>query len=132
MTNSLETAIRNAYEAFGQGNVDGYLSACAVDFTFHVPGETAISGVFAGKAGLYALAGKAMEITGGTFREEVEDVLVSEHHAVVLARHEFTRNGLLRNYRTAHVYDVREGKLSRCYEQPQDPALFSDAWGAAE
>ena len=43
----------------------------------------------------------------------------------------FPRAGGLQDYRAAHVYDVRDGKLARCFEQPRDPAVFEDAWGAA-
>jgi len=102
------------------------------DFTFHVPGHDGIAGTYVGKQGLYDLAGKAMAITAGTFREEVEDVLVNENHAVVLARHRFTRDGKSKDYRTAHVYEISEGKLARCFEQPRDPASFDDAWGSSQ
>lgn len=73
-----------------------------------------------------------MEITGGTFREEVEDVLANDRHAVVIAQHQFTRGGTAKEYRTAHVYEVQDGKLARCYEQPRDSARFHDAWGSTE
>ena len=43
----------------------------------------------------------------------------NDRFAVVLARHEFTRDGKRREYRTAHVYEVRDGKLSACWEQPR-------------
>ena len=56
-----------------------------------------------------------MEVTGGSFREEVEDVLANDHHAIVLVRDQFTRDGQSREYRTAHVYDVRDGKLAKCW-----------------
>jgi len=69
-----------------------------------------------------------MTITAGTFHEEVEDVLANDNHAVVLARHTFARDGSPKDYRTAHVYEIRSGKLARCFEQPRDPASFEDAW----
>lgn len=129
MAYSLESTIRQAYAAFGRGDVDGYLQPCTSDFSFNVPGRGAIAGVWRGKEGLYELARMAMEVTGGSFREEVEDVLASDHHAVVLARHRFMRDGKTEDYRTAHVYDVRDGKLVQCWEQPQDLFLFDEAWG---
>ncbi len=129
MTHPLETIIRQAYAAFGRGDIDGYLAPCTEDFTFHVPGNSGISGAYAGREGLYDLAGKAMTITGGTFHEEVEDVLANDNHAVVLARHRFTRNGSLKEHRTAHVYQIKNGKLAQCFEQAQDPASFDEAWG---
>lgn len=132
MSHPLETVIRDAYAAFGRGDVDGYLAACTADFTFNVAGHGGICGIWTGQTGLHDLAAKAMAISGGTFREEVEDVLANERHAVVLARHWFLRDGSSKNYRTAHVYDVEGGKLARCFEQPRDPATFHDAWGSCE
>jgi ketosteroid isomerase-like protein len=129
MATPLETIIREAYAAFGRGDIDGYLSACTADFTFNVPGQSAVAGSHVGRAGMYELGGKVMEITNGSFVEDVEDVLANERHAVVLARHRFTRAGSANDYLTAHVYDVIDGKLARCFEQPRDPEAFEDAWG---
>ena len=132
MPHPMEAIIRDAYTAFGRGDIDGYLQPCAQDFAFHVPGHGVIAGTYVGRGGLYELAGKAMSITGGTFNEEVEDVLANDHFAVVLARHRFTRDGSSKDYRTAHVYEIAEGKLARCFEQPRDADGFDEAWGPAQ
>jgi ketosteroid isomerase-like protein len=132
MPHPLEQIIREAYAAFGRGDVEGYLRACTSDFEFHVPGYGGLSGVWAGKQGLHDLAAKAMSLSGGTFQEEVEDVLANDRHAIVLARHRFTRDGSLKEYRTAHVYEVRGGQLARCFEQPRDSASFHGAWGSSQ
>ena len=128
MPHVTEQTIREAYAAFGRGDLDGYFRLCAENFVFHIPGRGGISGTYSGKAGLYELAGKAMNLSGGTFTEEVEDVLENDAHAVVLTRHRFTRDGTAKDYRTAHVYEIANGQLLRCYEQPRDPAAFADAW----
>ena len=60
MAHPLEATIREAYAAFGRGDLDGYLKHCTDDFTFNVPGNGGISGIYVGKQGLYELAGKAM------------------------------------------------------------------------
>lgn len=132
MSHPLEQTIRDAYAAFGRGDVDGYLRACTDNFTFNVPGRGGISGAWVGRQGLYDLASKAMSTTGGTFQEDVEDVLANDQHAIVLARHRFKRDGISKEYSTAHVYEVRDGKLTTCFEQPRDPAIFHDAWGSSQ
>ncbi len=131
MAHPIEGIIRQAYAAFGRGDVDGYTRPCTEDFVFSVPGRGGIGGAWRGKQGLVALAGKAMEITAGTFRQEVEDVLANDNYAIVFARHTFTRAGQPRDYRTAHVFEIRDGKLAACWEQPRDQATFDDAWGPA-
>jgi ketosteroid isomerase-like protein len=132
MSHSLEQLIREAYAAFARGDVDGYLRSCTGDFTFNVPGQGGLSGTWQGQQGVHELARKAMDLTAGTFQEEVEDVLANDQHAVVLARHRFTRNGSPRDYRTAHVYDIRDGQLARCFEQPRDSKEFHAAWGSSQ
>lgn len=129
MSHPLESTIREAYAAFGLGDVDGYLQTCTEDFSFNVPGRGAIAGSWHGKKGLYELARQVMQVSGGSFREEVEDVLANDDHGVVLARHRFTRDGQLRDYKTAHVYNIQNGKLAACWEQPRDLSVFDDAWG---
>jgi uncharacterized protein len=131
MAHPLEAIIREAYAAFGRGDIDGYLQPCTENFTFQVPGRGGIAGTYVGRQGLFDLAGRAMEITGGSFQEEVEDVLANDNHAVVLARHRFTVQGNLKEYRTAHVYEISNGKLARCFEQPRDPVSFDAAWGSS-
>jgi uncharacterized protein len=129
MAHLLEATIREAYAAFGRGDVDGYFQVCTQNFSFNIPGRGAIAGSWRGKEGICELARMAMEVTGGSFREEVEDVLTNDRHAVVLARHQFTRDGRSRDYRTAHVYEIRDGQLAQCWEQPQDLSAFDEAWG---
>lgn len=129
MAHILQEMIREAYAAFGRGDVDGYLSACTEEFVFNVPGHGALAGVYRGKDGVHELARRAMDVSGGSFREDVIDVLVSDNHAVVLARHRFTRDGQPKDYRTAHVYKLRERKLAECWEHPRDQAELDDAWG---
>jgi ketosteroid isomerase-like protein len=131
MPHSNETALRDAYAAFARGDLDGYLRPCAADFVFRVPGSSRLCGTYAGKEGLYDLAGRAMAITAGTFQEDVEDVLANDRHGVVLVRHRFTRDGRQYDYRSAHVYEIVDGKLARCFEQPRDPEAFEEAWGRA-
>jgi ketosteroid isomerase-like protein len=131
VSHPLEPIIRNAYIAFARGDIDGYLQPCATDFTFNIPGNGGICGIWVGKKGLLDLANKAMALSAGTFHEEVEDVLANDRHAVVLAQHRFLRDGSPKDYRTAHVYEVRNGRLVRCFEQPQDPGAFHDAWGSS-
>jgi ketosteroid isomerase-like protein len=129
MAHRFEAVIREAYAAFGRGDVDGYLRACTQDFEFQVPGHGGIAGTYVGRAGLHALAKKAMTITGRTFREDVEGVIADDLRAVVIARHRFRRGVSVKDYRTVHLYTIRDGKLARCMEQPHDQDAFDEAWG---
>jgi uncharacterized protein len=131
MSHPIEEILRKAYAAFGVGDVDGYLAPCIDEFVFEINGNGGIAGTYTGKAGLYDLAGKAMSITGGTFHEDVEDVLANDDYAVVLVRHQFIRGGVAWDYQSAHLYKTADGKLVSCRELPYDAAQFDEAWGAS-
>ena len=123
-----ERLLRDAYAAFGRGDIEAYLAVCRDDFTFRVPGHGRVAGEYAGRERFLTLVQTVMELSGGRFEEEVEDVLANDVHGVVLAIHRFARDGSPKEYRTAHVYTIRDGKLAECWEQPQDPAAFDEAW----
>ena len=69
MTHPLEAIIREAYDAFGRGDIDGYLRNCVEDFAFHIPGNGGISGKYVGKRGLHELARKTMSSQVAPFRK---------------------------------------------------------------
>ena len=128
MTHPNEALLRQGYAAFGRGDIEGYWRLCTDDFTFHVAGQNRMAGDYRGQDQFFGMVGKVMELTGGQFEETVEDVLASVEHGVVLVRHRFPRNGQTADYQSAHVYDIRDGKLVECWEQPRSQAQFDAAW----
>jgi ketosteroid isomerase-like protein len=125
----LELTIRRAYHSYDCRNLDGFLEACSEDFSVTVPGLSPLAGIWKGKAGLQALTQKLNEIACGTLRQEIEEVLANDRHAVVLVSRHFTRDGVPKDCASAHVYQVRHGKLAQCWEQPQDLYEFDRTWG---
>jgi uncharacterized protein len=129
MSHSNVDLLRQAYADFARGDLDAFWSACASDFTFHVPGHNAMAGTYAGHDAFYGMIGKVMQLTGGAFEETVEDVVANDRTGVVLVRHRFPRGGQPREYQSAHVYTIRDARLKECWEQPRDGVVFDAAWG---
>jgi hypothetical protein len=102
--------------------------AAAPPITFRVPGRNQLDGSYRGHDPWFALMRSTMNLAGGQFEKIVEDMLADDTHGVVLVRHRFPRNGQPKEYRSAHVYDIRDGQLREGWEQPHDQALFDDAW----
>ena len=69
-----------------------------------------------------------MEATGGTFQETVLDIVANDTRGVVLAHHQFDRNGRRHAYNTAHVYRIDAGRLTSFEEYPEDLYAFDAAW----
>jgi ketosteroid isomerase-like protein len=123
-----ETMLRRAYACFAQGDLQGYLAHTTPDITFRVPGRGAAAGTFRRDEFIGSMIATVMRETGGTFREDVIDVVASDSRGVVLARHSFTRNGAAWSYNTAHVYRIENGKLASFEEYPEDLYAFDEAW----
>ena len=47
---------------------------------------------------------------------------------VVYAHHAFDANGEKREYRTMHLYEIRDGKLASFREVPVEMDVFQSAW----
>jgi len=120
--------LRDAYAAFARGDMEGYLAHCTPDITFTVPGDNKVSGVYSRAEFGPGLIAKVMNATNGTFVETVLDVFTSPRGGIVQAHHVFDSGGETREYRTYHVYDIRDGKLASFLEVPEDKDAFQRAW----
>jgi len=123
-----EESLRKAYAAFARGDLEGYLGYCMNDITFRVPGRSAMAGTYTREQFFSPFIGRVMELTNGSFKETVIDVLANDRRGVVLAEHEFERNGRKHVYRTAHLYRIHDGKLTDFQEYPEDLYAFDEAW----
>jgi ketosteroid isomerase-like protein len=128
MAHKNEELLRSVYEAFARGDIDGVLAPCAHDIVFHNPGRSKVAGDFKGRDGFVALVGKVMELSGGTFREELVDALANDHHGVAIAHHSLERSGKKHAYHTVHVWRIKGGKFIEFFEHPGDPIAFDEAW----
>jgi len=130
MAHPNEDRLRDLYATFANGDLDGFLAGCTDDVTFTVPGSTPGSGVFT-KPTFVEWITTVIGATGGTFQEHVLDVFANDEHGLLLLHHEFDREGQHREYRTAHIVELRDGAISRWEEHPGSLREFEDAWGRA-
>lgn len=128
MSHPNEVRLRDLYATFAKGDLQGFLDGCTEDVTFTVPGNTPGSGVFV-KADFVEWITGVIGQTGGTFQEHVVDVFGNDEHGVLLLHHEFDRDGQHREYRTAHICELRDGQISKWTEHPGSLQEFEDAWG---
>jgi ketosteroid isomerase-like protein len=128
MAHPNEKLLRDAYAAFGQGDIAPFLDACADNVTITVPGNTPGSGKFS-KAEFPEWIMGVLEPTGGTFREEILELTANDDGAILLLDHQFDRDGKHRQYFTAHVVQFTDGKISSWTEMPGSLHEFEEAWG---
>ena len=123
-----EQRLRDLYAIFAKSDLDGFLAGCTDDVTFTVPGNTPGSGVFTKGEFPEWIVG-VLGQTEGTFQEHVLDVFANDEHGLLLLHHEFDRGGQHREYRTAHICELRDGKIASWTEFPGSLAEFEEAWG---
>jgi hypothetical protein len=76
--------LRSAYAAFGKGDIAALDDVFAEDIRWHEPGRNQLSGTYEGRAAVYALFRRLMEVTEGSFRIDLRTVLADDDHAAAV------------------------------------------------
>jgi ketosteroid isomerase-like protein len=114
-----EEIVRKLFSAFDSQDIPTIDALLADDVVWNAPGRGMNSGVRRGKQELFAAMGRLGELTGGTLRGEIHDVLANDDHAVVLqtTRGERAGRAPLQD-REAIVLHVRNGRIVEVWEHP--------------
>jgi ketosteroid isomerase-like protein len=130
MAHPNEELIRRGYDAFMAGDMDTLNEFFADNIVWHAPGRNQLSGDHRGKEQVFAVFAKLGELTGGTFRLEIHDVLADDEHAVVLARSMAERGGKRLDDNGVQVFHIQDGKITEQWLHPGDTyagdEFFSD------
>ena len=121
--------IKSAYDAFSRGDIPTAMAAFAEDIFWHVPGRGPLSRDYRGHAEVLGFFGHFMELSGGTFRLRVDEVLAKGDRVVVLCTEFAQRGGRSWTAPQVHVWTVKDGKATvfREYEGDEygDDAFWS-------
>ena len=120
--------IERAYAAFARGDVPTVLAALADDILWHVPGRGPISGDFRGHAQVLEFFGRFMELSGGTFRIVVDDVLANGDRAIVLVTESAQRLGRKWSSPQVHAWTVKNGKATVFWQFQGDQQTEDEFW----
>lgn len=120
--------LEKMYADFEKGDLKSMLDACSDSVTFQIAGKSKLAGKYNKTTFATEFATKLMEMSGGTIKIQVHDILASDQHAVVLASDKLTRNGNVVEYRTAHIWRFEGGKPVAWYEYPRDLYQYDSIW----
>ncbi len=120
MAHPNEELARRSLEAFSTGDMDAFAGLLDEDAVFHFPGRGPLAGDHQGKGQVLATLAKQGELSGGTFRVEVHDVLANDEHAVLLVRARAERGGKMWNDNGLLVFHTKNGKVSEAWLHPGD------------
>ncbi|MEX2238399.1 MAG: nuclear transport factor 2 family protein [Dehalococcoidia bacterium] len=111
-----DSAVGRLYEAFIAGDEAGLDKVFADDATWHEPGGVeGFSGDHRGKAAILAFFGKVAEKSGGTFRPEKHDILVSDQHEILVFRGQASAGGRSLDATQVLLAHTRDGRISEVW-----------------
>jgi ketosteroid isomerase-like protein len=115
-------------DALAHGDLGQAMSFYTDDVVFHYPGRNPLSGDHRGKDQVLAMLGRAMQMTDGTFRPDVHDILASDDHVAALVTVHATRGGTPTEWQAVDIYHVRDGKISEHWTHEVDQELVDRFW----
>ena len=122
------TLLRKGYEAFASGDMAVLTELFAADVVWHVAGTSPISGVHRGREAVFAAFAKTVELSGGSFKIELHDVLANDEHTVALTRATGSRQGRQLSSLDTDVYHMSNGKVTEFWSFAEDQRLTDEFW----
>lgn len=127
MAHPNEDLLRRGYAAFAAGDMESVLSMFADDIVWHIGGTSQIAGDYVGHQEVMGFFGKVFELSAGTFRTEIHDVLANDEHGTVLVTAHAERDGQTLAAREVHIWHLADGKATEFWgfiEKPDEVDAF--------
>jgi uncharacterized protein len=121
--------IRDGYAAFANGDFAVLTDLFADDLVWHVGGRSQLAGEYRGRDDVFAFFGKIMEVTEGSFRLDVHTILADDEHGVALVFGTASRGGRTITDIAAHVFHIRDGKVTEYWNATTDQYAFDELIG---
>jgi uncharacterized protein (TIGR02246 family) len=121
--------VRRFQEAQQRGDAATMAELMADDVVWHVPGRNPMSRDYHGKAQVAGFFGRARELSGGTVRTELLDVLGGESYGVALVRVFAEREGRsLGGQFQAFTYRIQDGRIAEFWFMVEDRYAVDAFW----
>ena len=129
MSHPHEALVRGFYAARARRDLVAVRDAIAPDVVWHEAGSRPpYTGDLIGREVVLAMMAKAAELTGGTFRLDLDDVLANDRHAIALVNWVAERGGRTLRGKEVAVYRVRDGRLAEAWFYPDDHGTVETFW----
>jgi len=122
------TLIRKGYEAFSAGDVATLTELIAPDAVQHMPGHNRFSGDHRGVQNILAMYGQLAELTGNTFRVDLEEVYANDDTVVTVYHATGDRGDKHLDNRHALVFTMRDGHAVELNDIATDSEADDKFW----
>jgi ketosteroid isomerase-like protein len=120
MAHPNEELVRRGFDAFARGDVDTLRELFDQDAVWHAPGRSSLAGDHQGVDAILGFFARTMEVTGGTFRVELHDVVANDEHAVAIYVERAQREGRTLDNKIVLVSHIRNGRLAEAWQLSED------------
>ena len=121
--------VRRFHDAQQHGDAAALMEMLADDIVWHVLGRNLLSRDYNGKAEVAGFWARARELSGGTVRTELIDVLVGDQFGIALVRVFAEREGrILGGQFQAFTYRIQNGKVAEFWFMVEDRYAVDAFW----
>ena len=121
--------IRRFHDAQRRGDAATVMETLADDVVWHVPGKNLLSRAYRGKVEVAGFFARVRELSGGTVRTELIDVLGGETFGIALVRVFAEREGKsLDGQFQAFTYRLKNGKIAEFWFMVEDRYAVDAFW----
>ena len=120
--------VRKVYENFAKGDIPLVIEVFAPSITWHVPGQSPISGDYRGRDEIVGFFKHTLALCGGIFAIEVHHVLSEENVVVALVTVKAERNGRSAAFPEVHVWRLENAKITQFREFQGDEQTEDRFW----
>ncbi|MGH3331362.1 MAG: nuclear transport factor 2 family protein [Nocardioidaceae bacterium] len=119
---------RRVHDAFNAGDMDALEDLFTEDVTWHTPGRNPLSGRYSGREATLASFARELDLSGGTYKVTVHDVLANDEHTVALLHASAERGFKRLDQSYVLVFHTRDGRIAEAWEAWADQASLDEFW----
>ena len=123
------TRMKDGYAAFAKGDFAVLDDLFADDVVWHVGGRNQLTRDYRGRDEVYGFFGRLLELTEGTFHIDLHTVFADDEHGVALVATSASRGGKSTRINEAHVYHLRDGKVTEFWDASTDAYALDELIG---
>jgi uncharacterized protein len=101
--------IKQAYDAFGRGDMSTVFGILDKGIKWHVPGQSPLSGDYRGHDEVMGFFKKCMDLSQGTLRIDLRDIAATESSIFVLCTVSANRAGQRAEFLEVHLWRMVNG-----------------------
>lgn len=131
MAHPNEDLVRKGFAAFQTGDMATLKELFTDDVVWHSPGRHQVAGDFKGTDEVLGTFKRIFELTNGTFKLEMHDLLANDEHAVVMVHATAEREGRTLDDNSVQVFEIADGKVKEQWLYPGNVYATDEFWGQA-